>query len=443
MSKSTYELPRRFSVRRWLHFIASSRPQPHESIVVCGRARVDGDSLVLDSSQGSIWFMDFWKQNNKTESLNKIASQFLAINFKFSNYSKSSHVVEKIESYEVLNRIAAPNSSDEKSSTFNDKIAPNAIHSWAPFISQMRTILHDLGLMEVQTPTLVTNPGMEPELEPFKTEWKRGFNQSPKTAFLCTSPELHLKQLLAQDFTDIYEIKTVFRNEEKTDYHEPEFQMLEWYRAYATLDDIISDIKTIIKRLSALSGAVDLANTNIEITTVRDLIQKYTGQVLTPQTSKAELVSWLTAIGEKADANASWPDLFHHFWVSQVESQLPSGLLIVRDYPPALAALAEITSAGWGDRFEFYWDGIEIANAFQELTDEKEQRLRFEKDQKLRIQYGRTPLDIDENFMSALKSGLPPTAGIALGLDRLFQRLFQIKKIENTRAFSILWDFPF
>jgi lysyl-tRNA synthetase class 2 len=447
MSDPLINRPRRFSLQRWFHFINNRQFSPvAESFCVCGRVRLEENLLVLDSLYGSIRFI--WTDKSvKKWSAPVSTGVYIALNFHSADYNRKTHVVEKTESYEILGGPSLPIESAV--------LSTQHIANWSQFIGAFRQILKDLGLLEVTTPTLVINPGMEPELEPFKTIWKSNSNSQGYTAYLCTSPELHLKQLLARDITDIFEIKTVFRNEEKTDYHEPEFQMLEWYRAYATLDDIINDIEEILNRLYQLPVLYNTAHgaelnrqekttlnkTAIKKTTVRELIKIYTGFDLKPDTSKEEITEWLVKVGETPDKNSSWGDLFHHFWISQVELKLPHGLLIVRDYPPPLAALSKINSQGWADRFEFYWDGIEIANAFQELTDEKEQRIRFENDQKLRVKYGRTPLEIDENFMQALKNGLPPTAGIALGLDRLFMRLFNIKKIQDTRPFSITWDF--
>lgn len=137
--------------------------------------------------------------------------------------------------------------------------------------------------------------------------------------------------------------------------------------------------------------------------------------------------------------NLDWNDLYHLIWVSKIEPTLPQSPFLLCDYPTSQAALARINAHGWADRFEFYWQGYEIANAFHELNDPNEQRTRFERDQKKRIAYGRTPLEIDEQFMTALKHGLPPSGGIALGLDRLFMAFMGIKKISEARAFTFYY----
>ena len=303
---------------------------------------------------------------------------------------------------------------------------------WAQFIEGVRHWFTDQGLVEVRTPTLVTNPGMEPELEPFATHFRQGSKE--QKLFLATSPELHLKQLLVRGLTDIFELKTVFRNEELTRYHEPEFLMLEWYRAFADLTNIESDLREL---LAYLGHTLDRKIPKIERYTVAQLWAQQTGHVLTPQTTRDELLALAKNLHLAPNESFGFNDLFHLIWVSLVEPHLPRGPFFLVDYPPSQAALAVVGPEGWAQRFEFYWNGLEIANAFQELNNPDEQRSRFMRDQKQRVEYGRTPLGIDENFMSALIAGLPPSGGIALGLDRLYMALFELENISGTRAFGM------
>lgn len=293
------------------------------------------------------------------------------------------------------------------------------IQKWSDFIWRTREYFHQQGLTEATTPSLVQNPGMEPELEPFATTWRCG--KQSRTYFLPTSPELHLKKLMSQGFTDIFEIKTVYRNEEVTPLHQPEFTMLEWYRGFADLSMIEDDLCGL---LNYLSNHVFKQNTDfakLKKISVAEAFHDKLKLRLTPQTTKNELYEWAARLQLAPSAEFSWNDLFHLIWVAKIEPQLTKEPFLLYDYPPSQAALARINERGWADRFEFYWHGVEIANAFNELTDVHEQRERFMKDQKLRVQYGRTPLEIDEDFMTALERGLPPSGGIALGMDRLFK----------------------
>ncbi len=306
------------------------------------------------------------------------------------------------------------------------------VHRWADFLAQVRTILVGLGMVEVQTPTLVCNPGMEPELEPFSTNFKNGSQHHG--LFFATSPELHLKQLLCRGMTDIFEIKTVFRNEELTPLHEPEFLMLEWYRAFANLSVIEADLKTLVQTLiERFSGR----QAQVSRFTVAELFALHTGFELAPATKRQELFDLAAKKGLGPSEKFDFNDIFNLIWVALIEPKLPSEPFLLVDYPPSQAALARIGASGWADRCEFYWHGFEIANAFNELNNPQEQRARFVHDQQKRIEYGRTELKIDENFMSALEMGLPPSGGIALGLDRLFMALYGYKSILATRPFGV------
>ncbi|MEK6556525.1 MAG: EF-P lysine aminoacylase EpmA, partial [Bdellovibrionota bacterium] len=303
---------------------------------------------------------------------------------------------------------------------------------WMEFIHQVRDYLSQRSLQEVTTPSLVTNPGMEPQLEPFSTELVVGSKK--QKLFIPTSPELHLKQLLAHDYTDIFEIKTCLRNGEVTQIHQPEFQMLEWYRAYSNLSLIINDLIGLLQSFSPEIGAEQA----VDVSPISFLFEKHLGFKLTPITTRNELIELCKTAKVDWSETDSWDDLFHRLMFERIEPKIdPNVPTIVIEYPPSQAALARINEAGWADRFELYWQGLEIANAFHELNDPVEQRKRFERDQKQRIENGKTPLEIDENFMRALECGMPPSAGIALGLDRLFMAIYGIKQIENARLFDV------
>ncbi len=304
------------------------------------------------------------------------------------------------------------------------------ILAWGPFVDGIKDHLRNWGLQEITTPTVVQNPGMEPELEPFCiTTNTRPQADRSRPLFLATSPELHIKQLLALGYTDVFEIKTVYRKEELTPLHEPEFHMLEWYRGYADLDLIIDDLTSL------LGNVANINENEIKHTTIRELF-RVTGFELKPNSSAQELFDLAKRLELHPNERMDWNDLFHLIWVTKVEPRLPKDPLFVRDYPPSQAALARKNASGWADRLEFYWQGVEIANAFHELNDPNEQRLRFLSDQKKRIEYGRTPLEIDENFMQSLEFGMPPSGGIALGVDRLFMLVQDAPNLQSVRAFG-------
>ncbi|OFZ16918.1 MAG: hypothetical protein A2Z20_09405 [Bdellovibrionales bacterium RBG_16_40_8] len=311
----------------------------------------------------------------------------------------------------------------------------NTAKLWSDFLFATRTFFRTQGLFEVTTPSLVKNPGMEPELEPFATEFKVG-DRFDKY-FLPTSPELHLKKMIVNGFTDIFEIKTVFRNGELTSYHQPEFSMLEWYRGFGDLELIVEDLCAYIQFIEEKVFVRQSQITSIKKYSVAELFYSVLQFEMTPVTDKQELLQLADKLELMPAKEFTWNDLFHLLWVAKIEPAMTAEPFLLFDFPPSQAALAKINSRGWAERMEFFWHKIEIANAFFELTDPIEQRVRFERDQKLRKYYERTYLEIDETFMRALEVGLPPSGGIALGLDRLFMALMGIRDIRETRAFWV------
>lgn len=306
---------------------------------------------------------------------------------------------------------------------------------WIKFLGDVRKALSDIGLQEVQTPQLVPCPGTEPTLEPFRTQLKIGKEQ--KELFLPTSPELHLKKALSQGWSDIFEITKCFRNDEVSSLHQPEFWMLEWYRSFSRLEQIQDDLKNLLLEL-ANNGWLEKQKIKIETTTIAELFQKYVGLTLTPQTSIQELLKYCENHGMSLSGEPDWNDCFHLLYVQLIEPKLAErGLLFVEKFPPSQRALARIGEDGWSDRFEFYWEGVEIANAFHELNDPVEQRKRFDEDLVMRRRYGRGPIRLDEEFLVALESGLPPASGVALGLERLYMVITKQQNLADFRLFPV------
>ncbi len=307
---------------------------------------------------------------------------------------------------------------------------------WAYFLSLIRKTFGVLDFTEVQTPSLLPAPGTEPFLDFFKTEFKMG--SFSKTYYLPTSPELHLKKMISSGWCRIFEIKKCFRNGEVSEHHQPEFWMLEWYRAYNHLDSLIKDIKGILNYLKLHWPEPIIGFATLKETTVQELFEKHCGFQLTPKTTHEELCDLSKKLEVEISLNDSWNDIFFKIFLEKIESQLGHDApTIVRNYPPSQAALARLTADGWADRFEFYWKGFEIANAFHELNDPEEQLRRFEQEIAFRKKIKNESIPMDEEFIQALRAGFPPTAGIALGLDRLFMALTGTPQISQTRAFTI------
>lgn len=305
---------------------------------------------------------------------------------------------------------------------------------WASFLNEVRTFFGTRGFIEARTPTLVPSPGTEPFLDPFKTEWELGSIR--REYFLPTSPEFHLKKMLVRGWTRVFEFKTCFRNGEISEHHQPEFLMLEWYRAYSNLDAIADDVEELLNTLTKkFSGSIDVPR--LKRTTMAELFARsFNGFVLRPETSRDELVSLASGEGIEVDADDSWDDVFFRIFLERIERDLgKEGPLLVRGYPPSQAALSRIGADGFADRFEVYWQGLELANAFHELNDPAENEARFREDARKKVELGKEPVPVDEELIEALWQGMPPSGGIALGLDRFFMALFGISTIAASRAF--------
>ncbi len=307
---------------------------------------------------------------------------------------------------------------------------------WQFFLNQIRKVFHTLDFIEVQTPTLIRAPGTEPHLDVFSTQFQMG--QNKETLYFPTSPELHLKKMISLGWQRIYEFKNCFRNGEISEHHQPEFMMLEWYRAYDNLDRIIKDIQGMLNFLKLHWPKPIIGFAPLKVVTVADLFREFYDFNLEPQTTREQLAELCKKHNIEISASDTWDEVFFKIFLEKIEPSLGfEAPTIVRNYPPSQSALARISPEGWADRFEFYWKGLEIANAFHELNDPYEQARRFQEDLKKKKENGKEVTPIDEDFLKSLRAGFPPTAGIALGLDRLFMAITDIKDIRRTRAFPL------
>lgn len=331
------------------------------------------------------------------------------------------------------------------------------LRMWSEFQMVVRTWFHQQDFLEVQTPYLVDCPGTEPYLDLFSTEIILGHSKQKK--YLPTSPELHLKKLLSAGLRNIFEIKTCFRNSEFSNRHQPEFLMLEWYRAYDHIHTIKQDLQNLIRYLCdypwsfakelpvehefliGLKSAQKSLHQGFVSLSMSELWEQQFGFKLKPDTSLQDLMDLAKSQNIYYQANDQFDDLFNRIFVDRVESKiLPDQMIFLEKYPPSQAALARLTEDGWGDRFEFYFAGLEIANAFHELNDPQVQRIRFQEDLSLKATIKKEVPPLDQQFLDSLDYGMPPSGGIALGLERLCMAIFGVKDIRSLRAFPVGLD---
>lgn len=277
------------------------------------------------------------------------------------------------------------------------------------------------GVLEVETPILGAAATVDRHIESFATAAAPG---SPQR-WLQTSPEFAMKRLLAAGSGPIWQIARVFRRDEAGRHHNPEFSLLEWYRPGFDEQQLMADVEALLVETLGLHSPFPRQ-------TYRDAFLQHAG--FDPFSASLEVLRALPqAAGLAAETDRDfWLDL----WMSQVVGpRLGGGVpAFLHDFPPSQAALAQIRD-GVALRFELFWDGLELANGFCELTDADEQERRFRADQDARRARGLEPPPYDQQLIAALRHGLPPCAGVALGLDRLLMRQLGLPDLASTLAF--------
>jgi lysyl-tRNA synthetase class 2 len=314
------------------------------------------------------------------------------------------------------------------------------LHARARMVASARAWFAARGFLEVDTPARVPNPGLEPHLRGFPAD-ARG------TRWLITSPELHLKRMLAAGAERVVEFARAFRDDERGPWHQPEFTMVEWYRAWGEPEDLQRDCERLIATLldavpEDLSDPVRAARmaAPFDRTTVRAALRERTGVELADLDTREALLRAVADRGHHVAEDDDWDAAFFRIWTAEVEPHLGRDRpVFVDDYPASQAALARTSVDPDGFpvalRFELYVDGVEVANAFHELNDPDEQRRRHVADRETRRAAGAPDHPLDERFLAALESGMPPAAGIALGLDRLIALLLGRDSIADVLAF--------
>jgi len=303
----------------------------------------------------------------------------------------------------------------------------------------IRGHLESLGYLEVETPLLVAAPGMEPHIRafevPFVPETEVG---RPRTLYLHTSPEYAMKRLLADGSGPVFQICKVFRNGEVSPTHNPEFTMLEFYRPGADYRAIMADLESTLGAAAVALGRPQLFDRRpYERVTVREALRRETGIDLHRAADAATLAEAARTVGVRTEPGDGFEDVFFRIFLERVEPRLgrdqPCFLI---DYPASMAALARLSpdDPSVAERFELYAQGLELANGFSELTDAAEQRRRLEDERAFRIAHGRPAYPLDEPFLEAV-GRMPPSGGVAIGLDRVLMLLLGAGRIEDVLLF--------
>lgn len=303
-----------------------------------------------------------------------------------------------------------------------------ALRQWAELLSRVRAFFARRALLEVTTPLLCTTTATDPQLASFVVT-----EGEPLPRFLQTSPELAMKRLLAAGSGPIYQIAKAFRQHERGARHNPEFHLLEWYRPGFLLEQLMDEVAELV---AELTGRHHFERLSYRALFARhlDLDPFVTPTEELEHTARRQIDLGPTVAGDRQ----FWLDLLLTHLIEPRLVSIPA--LFIHDYPPEQAALARLRRDERGvwvaARFELYLDGIEIANGYDELTDADEQRRRFIADNQRRQQQGQPQLPVDERLLAALAAGLPATAGVALGLERLAMAATGQRRIDEVLAFT-------
>ncbi len=290
---------------------------------------------------------------------------------------------------------------------------------FSKFVTQVHRFFEARGFLHTYTNPMVENPGMETHIHPFEVHSAHG--QKKTDWYLHTSPEFAMKKLLSEGIDKIYQICWCFRDEPNSDLHRPQFLMLEWYRRHARYEDIMKDLEDLITDLSPESIVVQKK-------TVSDIFQEFVGFDILDYLDNDQLHQQIKKelphlpLFEKLK---EWDDYFFLIFLNEIEPKLAKyPALILFEYPFHQAALSTIkkNDPRVCERFELYLSGVEIANCFNESTDKAELKMRFANQIKAKQDYYQYNLPEPKEFFHTMED-YPKSAGIALGLERLYAAL--------------------
>ncbi len=312
-------------------------------------------------------------------------------------------------------------------------IRPEYCFSYASFLRDIRSFFIGQGFLEVETPLLGRTGSVEAHLDSFQVS-RGGVRKSPHApaptkgkndwaGYLITSPEYRLKALLPHLDCNIYQIAHCFRAGDIGKLHLEEFLMVEWYLLgadeFALMDQCEQLLKFLVQRDYSCVFDFGEQQQRPLRRSVSAVMQEYAGCDCTRQQLETCLAKF-KAFTVDSPEQLNYSDLFFTVFLNLVEPHLgKSGPEFIYHYPKQLSALSQV-DGDYARRFELYWHGVELANAYYELISKQDYLKRFAEENQLRKDLGKKQMDLDQDLLSSLEIGLPECSGIALGLDRLF-----------------------
>jgi lysyl-tRNA synthetase class 2 len=303
----------------------------------------------------------------------------------------------------------------------------------AAILAEIRRFFTERGVLEVETPCMSQATVTDIHLTAFETRLVApGYGQGVPL-WLMTSPEYHMKRLLAAGSGPVYQLCRSFRNEEKGHHHNPEFTMLEWYRPCYDMYRLMNEVDDLLQHILECEAAESLS--------YQQAFMRYLDidPLCADKTQLREAAAKLD-LSNIADAEEDRDTLLQLLFTMGVEPQIGKERpAFVYHFPASQASLARISMEDHrvAERFEVYFKGIELANGFHELADADEQRQRFEKDNRNRAACGLPQRPVDLNLLAALEAGLPDCSGVALGVDRLIMLALKAESLEEVMAFTV------
>jgi lysyl-tRNA synthetase class 2 len=302
----------------------------------------------------------------------------------------------------------------------------------AQLLETARQFFAARGVLEVDVPALVHHTVTASNIHSAQVQlpgW-------PAALYLHTSPEYLMKRLLAAGSGDIYQIAHVFRGAEQSRQHNAEFTLIEWYRCGFSMQQLIDEVELLARALLDLPS--EAASERLSYS---EAFERALGcNPLSDADAKLQRLSLAHGLDAHLIERCSRDELLDWLMASTVGPQLGAhGLCFVHHYPASQAALARLdaTDPRCALRFELYYQGVELANGFEELADAAEQRRRFETDQAERRQAGAAIPTIDEALLAALKAGLPSVSGVAVGFDRLLMLRIGARDLSAVLPFTL------
>jgi lysyl-tRNA synthetase class 2 len=445
------------SIRDWEARAAAPGPEPHPA-VLCGRVVyvAAGERFLLDDGSAALWC------RLPPGAPDLVAGDFAAVTVAEAAGERAAAAVVTPQQVQRLARpkgrggeFPAPTGDWFRLQRDSRQRARN-LERRSHLLGCIRSFFSRREFVEIEAPLVVPSPGLELHLAAMAV--------APGERYLITSPEYQLKRLLTGGLRRIYSLGKVFRHGELGPHHNPEFTMLEWYRAYAPWSAVADDVAELCAELAtAVHGRPQLRYRGQELDltppwptlTVAEAMQRHSGLRIRGDESTAELRDKVRAggfpdpppvAGRAGGADAwSWDDVFFSVFLDHVEPALaraapgqPVRPVVLIDWPAPLCALARPKPGAPEvvERFEAYLAGLELCNGFGELCDEVEQRRRLEHDAAERARRGLPVYPQDERFLWALAEGMPPAGGVALGVDRLLMLLLDAAHIRDVLAFT-------